>query len=177
LPRRAKKHSKPKIKRTLPGPQAGIYTASKFAVRGLTESLRYNLAPHGIGCSLCCPALTRTNAWDSALKRPEAFADSGFAPADRSELEQFGTAFEDLDELIVTDIFASGEPNPDGVTGQVIVDSVLERSSTPVRYIADRREAAAYIRTRQSDADVVLVLGAGDIGELATWLTEESDEH
>jgi NAD(P)-dependent dehydrogenase (short-subunit alcohol dehydrogenase family) len=35
----------------LPGPQAGIYTASKFAVRGLTESLRYNLAPHGIGCS------------------------------------------------------------------------------------------------------------------------------
>lgn len=78
----------------LPGPQAGIYTASKFAVRGLTESLRYNLAPHGIGCSLCCPALTRTNAWDSALKRPEAFAQSGFAPADRSELEQFGTAFE-----------------------------------------------------------------------------------
>ncbi|MBO0749085.1 MAG: SDR family oxidoreductase, partial [Porphyrobacter sp.] len=43
----------------LPGPQAGIYTASKFAVRGLTESLRYNLAPHGIGCSLVCPALAR----------------------------------------------------------------------------------------------------------------------
>ena len=78
----------------LPGPQAGIYTASKFAVRGLTESLRYNLAPHGIGCALCCPGLTRTNAWDSALKRPDTFADSGFAPADRAELEQFGSAFE-----------------------------------------------------------------------------------
>lgn len=78
----------------LPGPQAGIYTASKFAVRGLTESLRYNLAPYGIGCSLVCPALTRTNAWDSALKRPDAFAGSGFAPVDRAELEQFGTAFE-----------------------------------------------------------------------------------
>jgi short-subunit dehydrogenase len=76
------------------GPQAGIYTASKFAVRGLTESLRYNLAPYGIGVSLMCPGLTRTNAWDSALKRPEGFADSGFAPADRGELEQFGTAFE-----------------------------------------------------------------------------------
>jgi len=79
----------------LPGPQAGIYTASKFAVRGLTESLRYNLAPHGIGCSLCCPALTRTNAWTSALKRPEGFMDSGFAPAREGELEQFGTAFEE----------------------------------------------------------------------------------
>ncbi|MFM6832263.1 MAG: SDR family NAD(P)-dependent oxidoreductase, partial [Novosphingobium sp.] len=78
----------------LSGPQAGIYTASKFAVRGLTESLRYNLAPHGIGVSLMCPGLTRTNAWTSALKRPDDFVESGFAPADAAELEQFGTAFE-----------------------------------------------------------------------------------
>ena len=76
------------------GPQAGIYTASKFAVRGLTECLRYNLAPYGIGVSLMCPGLTRTHAWDSALKRPSEFADSGFKPADRAELEQFGTAFD-----------------------------------------------------------------------------------
>ena len=78
----------------LSGPQAGLYTASKFAVRGLTECLRGNLAPYGIGVSLVCPGLTRTNAWDSALKRPAAFAASGFAPPDRVELERFGTAFE-----------------------------------------------------------------------------------
>ena len=77
----------------LSGPQAGIYTASKFAVRGLTECLRGNLAPYGIGVSLVCPGLTRTNAWDSALKRPAVFAVSGFAPPDRVELERFGTAF------------------------------------------------------------------------------------
>jgi NAD(P)-dependent dehydrogenase (short-subunit alcohol dehydrogenase family) len=76
------------------GPQAGIYTASKFAVRGLTECLRYNLAPYHIGVSLMCPGLTRTNAWDSALKRPDGFADSGFAAPDRAALEQFGTAFD-----------------------------------------------------------------------------------
>ncbi len=76
------------------GPQAGIYTASKFAVRGLTECLRYNLAPYAIGVSLMCPGLTRTNAWDSALKRPDAFADSGFAAPNRAELEQFGNGFE-----------------------------------------------------------------------------------
>jgi NAD(P)-dependent dehydrogenase (short-subunit alcohol dehydrogenase family) len=78
----------------LPGPQAGIYTASKFAVRGLTESLRYNLAPHGIGVSLMCPGLARTNAWDSALRRPSDFEGSGFAAPDRAELARFGTAFE-----------------------------------------------------------------------------------
>lgn len=90
---------------------------------------------------------------------------------------EFGTAFEGVAELIVTDIFASGEPNPEGVTGQIIVDAVRERSSTPVRYIADRRQAATYIQTRQDEADVVLVLGAGDIGELAAWLTKGSDEY
>jgi NAD(P)-dependent dehydrogenase (short-subunit alcohol dehydrogenase family) len=79
----------------LPGPQAGIYTASKFAVRGLTESLRYNLAPHGIGCSLVAPALTRTNAWTSALKRPDTFGESGFPDVPKEVLEQFGTAFEE----------------------------------------------------------------------------------
>ncbi|WP_417320120.1 SDR family NAD(P)-dependent oxidoreductase [Emcibacter sp.] len=96
----------------LPGPQAGIYTASKFAVRGLTDSLRYNLAPYNIGVSLMCPGLTRTNAWDSALKRPDNFSDSGFSPADQSELEQFGTAFEaGMDPLEV------GEKTLRGMTG------------------------------------------------------------
>ena len=78
----------------LSGPQAGIYTASKFAVRGLTECLRYNLAPYGIGVSLVCPALVATDAWTSALKRPPEFADSGFAPVDEAELSKFGEIFQ-----------------------------------------------------------------------------------
>jgi len=96
----------------LSGPQAGIYTASKFAVRGLTESLRYNCVPHGIGVSLCCPALVATDAWTSALKRPAAFAQSGFAPVDEGELAQFGTAFQaGMDPLEV------GEKILRGMTG------------------------------------------------------------
>ncbi|MXO61228.1 SDR family NAD(P)-dependent oxidoreductase [Altererythrobacter salegens] len=100
----------------LPGPQAGIYTASKFAVRGLTESLRYNLAPQGIGCSLCCPALTRTNAWTSALKRPDSFKDTGFAEAREGELRQFGTAFEEgMDPYVVGSKILTGMTNMDGL--------------------------------------------------------------
>jgi NAD(P)-dependent dehydrogenase (short-subunit alcohol dehydrogenase family) len=78
----------------LAGPQAGIYTASKFAVRGLTESLRYNLVPHQIGCSLVCPALIATNAWDSAFRRPAEFGDSGFGEVDKAALTQFGSVFQ-----------------------------------------------------------------------------------
>jgi NAD(P)-dependent dehydrogenase (short-subunit alcohol dehydrogenase family) len=93
----------------LSGPQAGIYTASKFALRGLTECLRYNLAPYRIGVSLMCPGLTKTRAWDSALKRPVDFAQSGFAPPDRAELEKFGAAFDaGMDPLEVGDKTLAG---------------------------------------------------------------------
>jgi NAD(P)-dependent dehydrogenase (short-subunit alcohol dehydrogenase family) len=95
----------------LSGPQAGIYTASKFAVRGLTESLRYNLAPHGIGVSLMCPGLTKTNAWDAALNRPDRFVDSGFAPADLAELEKFSAAFD-----VGMDPFEVGQKTLSGMT-------------------------------------------------------------
>ncbi len=100
----------------LPGPQAGIYTASKFAVRGLTESLRYNLAPHGIGCSLCCPALTRTNAWASAMKRPDGFGESGFPESSDDQLRQFGTAFDEgMDPYEVGCKILSGMSRQDGL--------------------------------------------------------------
>jgi NAD(P)-dependent dehydrogenase (short-subunit alcohol dehydrogenase family) len=63
----------------LPGPQAGIYTASKFAIRGLTECLRDNLMPHNIGVSLMAPALVKSNTYESALHRPEKFANTNWA--------------------------------------------------------------------------------------------------
>ncbi len=52
------------------GAHGGIYTASKFAVRGLTESLRHSLKPHGIGVSLLSPGLTRSNIHECAFGRP-----------------------------------------------------------------------------------------------------------
>jgi NAD(P)-dependent dehydrogenase (short-subunit alcohol dehydrogenase family) len=45
--------------------EGGAYTTAKFAVRGLSESLRLSLAPEGIGVSVLCPGLTRTRILDS----------------------------------------------------------------------------------------------------------------
>ncbi len=53
------------------GPAAGIYTASKFAVRGLSESLRWNLAPHNIGVSVLCPGLVNSAIHESDKIRPQ----------------------------------------------------------------------------------------------------------
>jgi NAD(P)-dependent dehydrogenase (short-subunit alcohol dehydrogenase family) len=50
--------------------EGGAYTAAKFAVRGLTESLRLTLAPHNIGVSVLCPGLTKTRILEAAPVRP-----------------------------------------------------------------------------------------------------------
>ncbi len=54
------------------GPGAGIYTAAKFAVRGLSECLRYSLARHNIGVSVLCPGLVKSYIHDSNAIRPES---------------------------------------------------------------------------------------------------------
>lgn len=59
----------------LSGPGAGIYTTSKFAVRGLTESLRWSLAPHGIGVSCLCPGLVNSAIHESDMNRPENLSE------------------------------------------------------------------------------------------------------
>jgi NADP-dependent 3-hydroxy acid dehydrogenase YdfG len=63
------------------GPGAGIYTAAKFAVRGLSEALRYALAPHNIGVSVVCPGLVKSHIYDSDAIRPATLPDVGGAPS------------------------------------------------------------------------------------------------
>jgi NAD(P)-dependent dehydrogenase (short-subunit alcohol dehydrogenase family) len=58
------------------GPNAGIYTCSKFAVRGLSEALRYSVAPHGINVSVVCPGLVDSRIYESDRLRPAHLAES-----------------------------------------------------------------------------------------------------
>ncbi|WP_016744524.1 SDR family NAD(P)-dependent oxidoreductase [Rhizorhabdus wittichii] len=46
----------------------GAYAASKFGLVGLSERLRVELAPHGIGVSLLCPGLVSTAIGANAAK-------------------------------------------------------------------------------------------------------------
>jgi NAD(P)-dependent dehydrogenase (short-subunit alcohol dehydrogenase family) len=63
------------------GPVAGIYTCSKFAVRGLSEALRYSLAPHNINVSVLCPGLVDSQIYESDQIRPAQLSSTS-GPAD-----------------------------------------------------------------------------------------------
>jgi NAD(P)-dependent dehydrogenase (short-subunit alcohol dehydrogenase family) len=53
------------------GATAGIYTTTKYAVVGMMEALRAELEPHGIGASVFCPGVVRSNIGQSNRNRPE----------------------------------------------------------------------------------------------------------
>jgi short-subunit dehydrogenase len=56
----------------------GVYSASKHAVRGLTETLWYNLAPQKIGVSMLCPGFVFSNIGKAGELRPEKYKNSGY---------------------------------------------------------------------------------------------------
>jgi NAD(P)-dependent dehydrogenase (short-subunit alcohol dehydrogenase family) len=60
-----------------------IYATSKAAVITLSECIRDDLAPDGIGVSVLCPGPIRTNIHESGQNRPSRFkGSSGFAEAE-----------------------------------------------------------------------------------------------
>jgi short-subunit dehydrogenase len=63
----------------IPIPNCSFYCAAKAALVGLSESLRGELAPKGIGVSVFCPGPVRSNIQQVGNLRPEQFkGDSGF---------------------------------------------------------------------------------------------------
>lgn len=57
------------------------YSVTKYGVVALSEALRMELAPRGVGVSVLCPGIIRTNIMDSARNLPERFTGGAGVPA------------------------------------------------------------------------------------------------
>lgn len=64
--------------------QAGLYITSKFAIVGLSEALRTDLAADNIGVSAFCPGPVRSNIAESGKTRPQQYATTGYTEADKA---------------------------------------------------------------------------------------------
>ena len=60
--------------------EAGLYATTKFAVVGLSESLRTDMMTRNIGVSVYCPGTVQSNIGEGDALRREQFKDSGYAP-------------------------------------------------------------------------------------------------
>ena len=79
----------------------------------------------------------------------------------------------EIDHLIITDIYAANEPIIDGINGQELVNQIQQQGSLRVEYIPFTQDLAlieqAVLRTCADD-DLILLLGAGKVNQLAAKL-------
>ncbi len=113
-------------------PGLGIYCATKYAVVGLTESLHRELHGSGIGASVLCPMIVRTQINESERTRPAELRNPG---ASAPTLESA--------EYSVTRVIEPGE------VAERVVRAIREKSL----YILTHKESREILRRRSERLD------------------------
>jgi UDP-N-acetylmuramate--alanine ligase len=79
----------------------------------------------------------------------------------------FADAFADADVVVVTEIYAAGEPPRAGVTGRLVADAVRDaHPEARVEWIPERAGVVDFLRRELRPRDLCLTLGAGDLTTL-----------
>jgi UDP-N-acetylmuramate--alanine ligase len=85
----------------------------------------------------------------------------------RDLFNEFLDCFDAADELFLTDIYAAGEEPLDGLSGDVLFWALKRRGHLEVNYVPRCDDMVAEVLPRLRPNDLVLVLGAGNIHNVA----------
>jgi UDP-N-acetylmuramate--alanine ligase len=85
----------------------------------------------------------------------------------RDLLDDFGRALSECDVLLVTEVFAAGEAPIAGADGRAICRAVRSRGLIEPVFVERVDALAESLRAVLHDGDVVLTMGAGNIGAVA----------
>ena len=102
------------------------------------------------------------------MKRPVAAA---FQPhlfsRTRVFLQQFAAALMAADRVFLTDVYGARESGAEGGSADTLRDAMVQRGYGPVQYTPNKLDLPAAVASACDPGDLVLFLGAGDIGEMA----------
>ena len=87
--------------------------------------------------------------------------------------KDFPPAFAGLDELILVPVYEASESPIPGGTSQDLYRHFREYGLVPVKYIESLSDAWKYTRGILKEGDVLLVIGAGDVEQVAFWAKDE----
>ncbi|MEP6939713.1 MAG: UDP-N-acetylmuramate--L-alanine ligase [Rudaea sp.] len=90
----------------------------------------------------------------------------------RDLLDDFANVLSGVDVLVLTDVYAAGEAPIANADGRALARAVRARGKVDPVFITHPRELKAMLPTLLRDGDLLLVMGAGDIGAAATELAE-----
>jgi UDP-N-acetylmuramate--alanine ligase len=88
----------------------------------------------------------------------------------RDLLDDFGSALSECDVLLVTEVYAAGEAPIAGADGRAICRAVRTRGLMEPVFVERVDELAESLRAVVRDGDVILTMGAGNIGAVAQEL-------
>jgi len=89
----------------------------------------------------------------------------------RDLLDEFATALAGADAIVLTDIYAAGEPPIPGVTIDAL-DAVVRRTGRPVTLVKAIDAVPAAVASIARPNDLVITLGAGSIGSIPDRILE-----
>ena len=87
--------------------------------------------------------------------------------------DEFGRAFHDADLALITDIYAASEDPLPGISGQTIVDALVREGHDGASFQPDRKKTVIELGRQLQAGDCIVCLGAGNIHEVATQLTQD----
>jgi UDP-N-acetylmuramate--alanine ligase len=87
-------------------------------------------------------------------------------------LDEFPAAFRQADQLFLTDIYPAGETPIPGVTGERLAEAFRAAGAPPMTYVARKDRLVDAVLPTLKRGDVVVALGAGDIGQIGRTLFE-----
>ena len=91
----------------------------------------------------------------------------------RDLFDDFAAAFHDADVLVLTEIYAAGEPKLPGVEAASLAEAVRQRGHRDVRFTGELDAIAPALAPELREGDLVLTLGAGSITRLGPQLLAE----
>ena len=90
----------------------------------------------------------------------------------RDLFDDFCQVLADIDVLVLTEVYAAGEEPIASADGRALSRGVRARGNTEPVFVEDVHELPTVLRGLLQDGDVLLTLGAGDIGQVAASLPQ-----
>jgi UDP-N-acetylmuramate--alanine ligase len=90
----------------------------------------------------------------------------------RDLMDDFANVLSEADVLVLLDVFAAGEAPIAGADGRAIARAVRSRAAVEPVFIESLDELEPVLKDLLEDGDLVLTMGAGDIGAYAAELPE-----
>jgi len=88
-------------------------------------------------------------------------------------LDDFAAVFSDQDPLVVTEVYAAGESVISAADGRALCRTIRARGLTNPVFVEGVDDLPAVLGSMLKDGDLLLTLGAGNIGQVAATLAQQ----